>query len=87
MGHLTDAITKLEKHLLGVGKILGLTIALETGDAQRFVDAGNFSSYCRCVKSLRTSNEKKKGENKPQVRQQVSGLGVRGSRALRLPLR
>jgi transposase len=79
MGHLTAAITKLEQHLLGVagkwpayqrlqelpgiGKILGLTIALETGDAKRFADAGNFASYCRCVKSLRTSNGKKKGEN------------------------
>lgn len=79
MGHLSEAITKLERHILGVagnwatyqrlqelpgiGKILGLTIALETGDAQRFADAGNFASYCRCVKSLRTSNGKKKGEN------------------------
>jgi transposase len=79
MGHLTDSITRLEQHILGVvgkcstyqrlqelpgiGKILGLTIALETGDAKRFADAGNFASYCRCVKSLRTSNGKKKGEN------------------------
>jgi transposase len=79
MGHLTNSITKLEQHILGVvgkwstyqrlqelpgiGKILGLTIALETGDAQRFADAGNFASYSRCVKSLRTSNGKKKGEN------------------------
>ena len=79
MSHLTDAITKLETHLLGVagqwpayqrlqelpgiGKILGLTIALETGDAKRFADAGNFARYCRCVKSLRQSNGKKKGEN------------------------
>ncbi len=47
----------------GIGKILGLTIALETGDPQRFADAGNFASYCRCVKSLRQSNRKKKGEN------------------------
>jgi transposase len=49
--------------LPGIGKILGLTIALETGDAQRFADAGHFASYCRCVKSLRQSNHKKKGEN------------------------
>ena len=79
MGHLTDSITQLEQHILGVagkwpayqrvqelpgiGKILGLTIALETGDAKRFADAGNFASYCRCVKSLRQSNGKKKGEN------------------------
>jgi len=79
MSHLSDSITKLEQHILsvvgewtsyqrlqelpGIGKILGLTIALETGDAQRFADAGNFASYCRCVKSLRQSNSKKKGEN------------------------
>ena len=79
MGHLTDSITQLEQHILGVagkwpayqrvqelpgiGKILGLTIALETGDAKRFAEAGNFASYCRCVKSLRQSNGKKKGEN------------------------
>jgi transposase len=47
----------------GIGKILGLTIALETGDPKRFTDAGKFASYCRCVKSLRQSNSKKKGEN------------------------
>ena len=46
----------------GIGKILGLTIALETGEPQRFADARNFASYCRCVKSLRQSNNKK-GEN------------------------
>jgi transposase len=79
MGHLQRAITKIEQHVLGVagqwttyqrlqtlpgiGKILGLTIALETGDAKRFAGAGNFASYCRCVKSLRQSNGKKKGEN------------------------
>jgi transposase len=79
MDHQTDAITKLEQHILavtgktrsyqrlqelpGVGKILGLTIALETGDAKRFAVAGNFASYCRCVRSVRQSNSKKKGEN------------------------
>jgi transposase len=47
----------------GIGKILGLTIMLETGDINRFKKVGNYSSYCRCVKSSRTSNEKKKGEN------------------------
>lgn len=78
-GHLTAAITRIEKQVLaavaawpayqrlqelpGIGKILGLTIALETGAVSRFGDAGNFASYCRCVKSLRESNQKKKGEN------------------------
>jgi transposase len=47
----------------GIGKILALTIMLETGDISRFAKVGNYTSYCRCVKSSRTSNEKKKGEN------------------------
>jgi len=47
----------------GIGKILALTIMLETGDISRFKKVGNYSSYCRCVKSSRTSNDKKKGEN------------------------
>lgn len=79
MGCLLDSITRIEKHILettqewktfhrvqeipGVGKILGLTIALETGDPKRFANAGKFASYCRCVKSSRQSNSKKKGEN------------------------
>lgn len=47
----------------GIGKILALTIMLETGDIQRFDKAGNFASYARCVQSKRISNGKKKGEN------------------------
>ena len=47
----------------GIGIILALTIMLETGDINRFKKVGNYSSYCRCVKSSRQSNEKKKGEN------------------------
>jgi transposase len=47
----------------GIGKILALTIMLETGDIGRFKKVGNYSSYCRCVKSVRISNGKKKGEN------------------------
>lgn len=46
----------------GIGEILGLTIMLESGDMSRFPKVGNFSSYCRCVKSERFSNGKKKGE-------------------------
>ena len=46
----------------GIGKILGLTIMLETGNISRFADAGNYASYCRLVKSKRLSNRKKKGE-------------------------
>lgn len=46
----------------GVGKILGLTLMLEIGDINRFPAAGNYSSYSRCVKSVKISNKKKKGE-------------------------
>ena len=51
------------KTVTGIGDILALTIALETGDISRFAKVGNYSSYCRCVSSQRLSNEKKKGEN------------------------
>jgi transposase len=47
----------------GVGKILGLTITLETVDPGRFASPGDYASYCRCVASRRLSNGKKKGEN------------------------
>ncbi len=47
--------------ITGVGKILGLTIMLETGDIHRFAGPGNYASYCRCVDSRRTSNGKEKG--------------------------
>jgi len=45
----------------GIGKILGLTIMFEVGDINRFPQVGNYASYCRCVKSERLSNGKKKG--------------------------
>ena len=47
----------------GIGKILGLTIMLETGNIGRFKKAGNYVSYCRCARSKRESNGKKKGQN------------------------
>ena len=46
----------------GIGDILGLTIMLEVGDINRFSKVSNYSSYCRCVKSERLSNKKKKGK-------------------------
>lgn len=46
----------------GIGKVLALTIALETGDITRFAGPGNFASYARVVDSRRESNGKKKGE-------------------------
>jgi transposase len=54
---------RLLKTLPGIGDILGLTIMLEVGDISRFAKVGNYSSYCRCVKSEKLSNKKKKGEN------------------------
>lgn len=50
------------KEVPGIGDILALTIALETGTINRFPNAGHYASYCRAVKSSRTSNGKKKGE-------------------------
>jgi transposase len=47
----------------GIGRILGLTIALETVEPSRFAGAGNYASYCRCVDSRRLSNGKTKGKN------------------------
>jgi transposase len=46
----------------GIGDILSFTIMLEVGDISRFAQVGNYSSYCRCVKSERFSNNKKKGK-------------------------
>lgn len=49
------------KTVYGIGEILSQTITLETGDISRFHKVGNFTSYCRCVDSKKTSNGKKKG--------------------------
>jgi transposase len=46
----------------GIGKILGLTIMLETGPIDRFEKVGNYASYCRAVSSQWTSNGKSKGK-------------------------
>ena len=54
---------QLLKTIPGIGDILALTIMLEVGDISRFPHVGNYSSYCRCVKSEKISNKKKKGEN------------------------
>ena len=78
MRFLTERITEIEKAVVkkaklrkeylklltiaGIGKILALTIMLETGDIARFPEVGNYVSYCRCVGSTRVSNGKSKGE-------------------------
>jgi transposase len=75
---LDDLIGLLEKQVLeavrlepafqpllsipGVGRMLALTIMLETGDIRRFPGVGNFASYCRCVGSEHLSNGKRKGQ-------------------------
>jgi len=76
---LSETITGLEELLLsqvtlkpeyerlltftGIGKVLAISIALETGPISRFSSPGDFVSYCRCVESKRKSNNKVKGKN------------------------
>jgi transposase len=45
----------------GIGKILALTIMLETGPVERFSKVGNYGSYCRKVPTKWSSNGKVKG--------------------------
>lgn len=75
---LNAQIRKLEKYLTervkltpqyqlltsapGIANTLATVIMLEAGELERFATVGNFSSYARCVDSVRTSNDKKKGE-------------------------
>lgn len=60
------AATKPEIALLrtvpGIGEVLSLAIAYETGDIRRFPSVGRYASYCRCVQSQRLSAGKRKGE-------------------------
>jgi transposase len=44
----------------GIGRIISLTIMLETGAISRFARVGDFSSYCRKVPTVWMSNGKKK---------------------------
>ena len=53
---------RLLKTVPGIGEVLATTIMLETGTISRFTRVGNFSSYCRCVESLKESNGKRKGQ-------------------------
>jgi transposase len=46
----------------GIGVVLATVIMLEVCDIARFATVGDFSSYCRCVRSVHESNNKKKGE-------------------------
>lgn len=62
---LKEAKLKKEFHALltvpGIGNIIGLSIALEVGDINRFEKPGKYVSYCRCAPSKWTSNDKEKG--------------------------
>ena len=58
---LKDQYQYLET-IYGIGKILSLTIMLETGPVERFSKVGNYVSYCRKVPSKWTSNDKTKGK-------------------------
>jgi transposase len=51
----------------GIGKILGLTITLETGDISRFKDRGDFVSYCRGTGSKQITNKKKRAKSIEKV--------------------
>jgi len=57
----SDEPFELLKSVCGIGRILAMAIYLESGDINRFASVGNYSSYCRCVESKRTSNNKLKG--------------------------
>jgi transposase len=75
--YLTVKIKEIERVVLGrvqlrdeykglvtmpaIGKVLALTITLETGPVGRFAGAGNYASYCRTVQAVRMSNTKLKG--------------------------
>jgi transposase len=76
--HLSRQIERIEKVVLdkvklrsvyknllsvyGIGKVLALTIMMETGPISRFPKAGNYVSYCRKVSSKWLSNDKVKGK-------------------------
>ena len=62
-GHLKDNTSfALLQTMTGIGPILAMSIVMETGDISRFERVGQYASYSRCVKSEKTSNNKKKGE-------------------------
>lgn len=45
----------------GVGRMLSVTIVLETGDITRFQHVGKYASYCRCCERSWESHQKPKG--------------------------
>jgi transposase len=98
--HLAEEITKIETMiekkvkvrkefaklmtLPGIGKILALTIMLEVGNIRRFPTVGDYSSYCRCVKSIRTSAGKVIGHgNRKNGNKYLSWAYVEAAQAAR----
>ena len=61
----------------GIGQILGLTIMLEVGHIDRFPTVGDYSSYCRCVRSIRTSNGKITGYGNRKSGNKYLSLSIR----------
>jgi len=77
IGHLQKEINGIEKMIRdklklkreftglltmpGIGEIIAMTIMVEVGNINRFPTVQDYSSYCRCVKSTRTSNGKVTG--------------------------
>ena len=71
MKTLAQAVTKRLTHtpayeqllsVKGIEPLLAQTIALETGHSGRFPTVGHSASYCRCVRSIKMSNGKRKGQ-------------------------
>ena len=58
----------------GIGRILGMTILLETGPMERFAQVGNYASYARCVPSDKVSNGKSKGKGNVKNGNRYLGL-------------
>ena len=70
--------------LPGIGTILALTIMLEVGDIRRFPTVGDYSSYCRCVKSTRISAGKITGHgNRKNGNKYLSWAYVEAAQAAR----
>ena len=101
--HLNKAIKQIEKMVLGmtkplpcyqvlhslpgVGRILALTITLETAEVKRFATAGRLRQLLPVRGHPADEQRQKEGRKQRQVRQQISGLGVCGGGQLRPALR
>ena len=64
----------------GIGLLLGMLIILESGDFKRFRTGGDYASYCRAVKSARTSNEKRRDAAGNRKGVWLTTIGLIGNR-------